>query len=257
MATVQKRRNGRRNNQEEEIPNKLKRKSSKILEHGVTQDETPVSNVVVPMEIEEEIKPISNGISLSSPPSQLQKEQTSTPAVTPSKKSTTPRKRKTNKPEEKTSDNKTETISADQPVIKEEEQSVAVVKKEKQKRNRVLPPRGKKVNNEIPQPQTQSQPTTQPQSEITQEQTPPPQQSQPEKSTSPIQLSQKTRSPSTQKRKAKASAITGPVVKEKSLNNATPVISLEEASIPVLKEPKQVLKEEINEAKKSQKKNRK
>src|SRR6266498_1187266 len=152
MATVQKRRNGRRNNQED-TPNKLKRKSSKILEHVVTQDETPVSNVVVPMEIEEEKKPMSNGISLSSPSPQLQKEQTSTPAVTPSKKSTTPRKRKTSKLEEKTSDIKTESVSADQPVIKEDEQSV---KKEKRKRNRVLPPRGKKVNNESPQPQIQS-----------------------------------------------------------------------------------------------------
>src|SRR5205823_29415 len=150
--------------------------------------------------------------------------QTSTPAVTPSKKSTTPRKRKTSKLEEKTSDIKTESVSADQPVIKEDEQSV---KKEKRKRNRVLPPRGKKVNNESPQPQIQSQP-----------QTPPPQQPQLE---SPIQIPQKTRSPSTQKRKAKTSAITGSVVKDKSLDNDTPVISLEEASTPVLKEPKEVL----------------
>lgn len=259
MATVQKRRNGRRNNQEE-TPNKLKRKNSKILEH-VTQDETPVSNVVVPMEIEEEIKPKSNGILTSLPSPKLQKEQTSTPTVTSSKKSTTPRKRKA-KSEEITSDIKTETISTetistDQPVMKEDEQSVTAIKKEKRKRNRVLPPRGKKVNNDSLQSQTQLQPTTQPQNEMTQEQqTPPPQQPQPEKSTSSIQISQKTRSPSTQKRKVKALAITGPGVKEKSLDNVTPATSLEEASTPVL-EPKEVLKEEqkeINEARKSQKK---
>jgi hypothetical protein len=254
MATVQKRRNGRRNNQEE-TPNKLKRKNSKILEHVVTQDETPVSNVLVPVEIEEEINPKNNGISLTSLPSpKLQKEQTSTPAVTPSKKSTTPRKRKA-KSEEKISDIKTETISADQPVMKEDEQS-NVIKKEKRNRNRVLPPRGRKVNNESSQSRTQSQPIAQPQNEIQQEQqTPPPQQPQPEKSTPPIQISQKTRSPSTQKRKTKTLAITG--IKEKSLDNVTPAISLEGVSAPVLNEPKEVLKEEqkeINEARKPQKK---
>lgn len=254
MATVQKRRNGRRNNQEE-TPNKLKRKNSKILEH-VTQDETPVSNVVVP--IKEENKPLSNGISSTSPPSpKLQKEQASTPTVTSSKKSTTPRKRKA-KSEEITSDIKTETILADQPVMKEDEQSVTAIKKEKRKRNRVLPSRGKKVNNDSLQSQTQLQPTTQPQNEMKQEQqTPPPQQPQPEKSTSSIQISQKTRSPSTQKRKVKALAITGLGVKEKSLDNVTPATSLEEVSTPVLNEPKEVLKEEqkeISETRKSQKK---
>jgi len=149
MATIQKRRNGRRNNQEE-TPNKLKKKSSKILEQNVaTQDETPVSNVVVPID-EEKIKPINNGIS-SSPPSPLQNEQASTPLVTPSKKTNTPRKRKSNKPspvEEEISEVKSETTSADQPVIEEKEQPVLIIKKEKgssnRKRNRILPPRGKK-----------------------------------------------------------------------------------------------------------------
>ncbi|RIA97832.1 acyl-CoA N-acyltransferase [Glomus cerebriforme] len=201
-----------------------------------------------------EEKSIKNGIPSSSPTLPLQKEQISNPAVTSSKKTTTPRKRKANKLEEKMTEIKTETILTDQPVIKEEEQSITVIK-EKRKRNRVLPQRGKKANNESPQLQTQQ--TTQLQNDITQEQTPPPPQ-QPEKSTSPIQISQKARSPSTQKRKAKTSAITGPIVKENSLDNSTPVIPLEEAGTSVFKEgPKEVVKEEqkeISEVRKSQKK---
>src|ERR1051325_10588931 len=107
----------------------------------------------------------------------------------------------------------------------------------KRKRNRVLPPRGKKGNNETPQPPTQLQPATQSQNETPQkEQTPPPQ-PQSGKSSSPLQVHQKTRSPSTQKRKAKA---TISVVKEKRSDNAIPAIPLEETK----EEHKEVVKEE-------------
>ena len=102
----------------------------------------------------------------------------------------------------------------------------------KRKRNRVLPPRGKKGNNETPQPPTQLQPATQSQNETPQkEQTPP--QPQSGKSSSPLQVHQKTRSPSTRKRKAKA---TVSVVKEKLSDNAIPAIPLEEAGASILKE---------------------
>src|ERR1043165_8901829 len=130
MATIQKRRNGRRNNQEE-TPNKLKKKNSKTPEQNVAiQDETPVSNVLVPVELEEKIKPKNNGI--PSPPS-LQNEQASTPLVAPNKKTNTPRKRKANKqlPVKEIPEVMPETTSADQPVIEEKGQPILIIKKEK------------------------------------------------------------------------------------------------------------------------------
>ncbi|CAG8521144.1 958_t:CDS:2 [Funneliformis mosseae] len=247
MATLQKRRNGRRNNQDE-TPNKLKKKSSKVTEQIVaTQDETPVSNVVVPVDFEEKIKPINNGIS-SSPPSP-QNEQASSPAVTPSKKNNTPKKRKVSKPppvEEVTLEDKSETISLDQTVI---EQPVLSIKKEKgssiRKRNRILPQRGKKINSDTQLPQTPLQTTTQLQNEIPQERPPPPS-SQPQLE---IQKPQKTRGHSTQKRKVKAPVFTVSVVTEKEdqkpTSNAVPIISPEEAStstprVAIKEEPKEI-----------------